>query len=299
MKAQPRIEKRSIWLLAAAFAVLLAAQLIVARPASAGGWAVITLHEWPGDIPVDTPLRITFSIRSHGQELIPDQSPTLHLRHPESGERLEVDADEGPRAGDYEAIVTLPLEGIWNWNVTFFGTPAWVHPLPPLTAVPGAAAAASPADPLVNARAMTAIGGLLAVVLGAAAFTQNRSRWSAGLALAGLALVVLAGVSSGYRTARAADDVPASASLSTAAYGQVLFQAKGCVVCHDHAEGREGYTGQQSNIGPDLTNTRLPADYIREWLADPAALKPKTVMPDLELSKAEIEVLAEFLTQDQ
>ena len=38
---------------------------------------------------------------------------------------------------------------------------------------------------------------------------------------------------------------------------------------------------------------------IRTWLADPASVKPRTQMPNLELSILEIEALAAFLTQGQ
>ena len=50
---------------------------------------------------------------------------------------------------------------------------------------------------------------------------------------------------------------------------------------------------------PDLTNVRLNADYLRQWLNDPSALKPDTAMPTLGLKSDEIEALIAFLKTNQ
>ena len=78
-----------------------------------------------------------------------------------------------------------------------------------------------------------------------------------------------------------------------AAQGQVLFRAKGCATCHRHDGAGEG-TGQIA-IGPDLSAYRPDPDFVRRWLADPAAVRPGTQMPDLELSDEEISALIAFL----
>ena len=51
------------------------------------------------------------------------------------------------------------------------------------------------------------------------------------------------------------------------------------------------------DVGPNLTNyAKASPEFLRTWLKDPASLKPKTEMPNLKLSEAEIESLVAFLT---
>lgn len=79
--------------------------------------------------------------------------------------------------------------------------------------------------------------------------------------------------------------------LSPGEEGAALFRAKGCVSCHRHAAVAQGGT----SIGPDLTAYEADPAFLRRWLADPAAVRPGTLMPDLELDEDEIEVLIAFL----
>ena len=81
--------------------------------------------------------------------------------------------------------------------------------------------------------------------------------------------------------------------------GQRLFVAKGCVACHQHAKvDGSGYY----KVGPDLTEKRFAADYLKQFLADPS-IKPRTPntppMPDLDLQGAEIAALVAFINADQ
>jgi mono/diheme cytochrome c family protein len=92
--------------------------------------------------------------------------------------------------------------------------------------------------------------------------------------------------------------VPDRANADAVAHGRAVFAAKGCAVCHRHqAIADSGRFGQTFGDGatPDLTNRPLEADYLRRWLKDPAAVRPNTSMPNLELSEAEIEALIVFL----
>jgi cytochrome c2 len=75
--------------------------------------------------------------------------------------------------------------------------------------------------------------------------------------------------------------------------GRALFRNKGCVTCHrnNRVEGKTGTL----DIGPDLTHYQNEAGFLRAWLADPAAVKPNTRMPDLRLTEGEIEDLIAFL----
>ncbi len=83
--------------------------------------------------------------------------------------------------------------------------------------------------------------------------------------------------------------------------GERIYFAKGCVACHTIGKGR--------HLGPDLkaVGARRTSDWLRRWLKSPqvmAATDPdaqallreyRLVMPEPELTPAEIEALAGFL----
>ncbi|MBI4219903.1 MAG: c-type cytochrome [Chloroflexi bacterium] len=102
------------------------------------------------------------------------------------------------------------------------------------------------------------------------------------------------------------DSNPTVTSSTPYERGKALFVAKGCIRCHSHAYA--GVTGSTSlAIGPDLTRIGevpyggLPNDaqFLREWLKDPASKKPSTAMPTLGLADDEIEDLVAFLLTEE
>ena len=82
--------------------------------------------------------------------------------------------------------------------------------------------------------------------------------------------------------------------------GRRLFAAQGCVTCHVHRAVE--ITGQMSTAAPELTDRRLPAEYLARFLANPS-IKPETPgkmrMPNLDLREKEITPLVAFLTAEQ
>jgi cytochrome c oxidase subunit 2 len=79
---------------------------------------------------------------------------------------------------------------------------------------------------------------------------------------------------------------------STAMRGWRQFIVQGCYGCH--TIGKVG-----TPIGPDLTRVGLrhtERELVR-WLTDPEAERPGAHMPLLELTDAEIDVLAAFLAE--
>jgi len=82
--------------------------------------------------------------------------------------------------------------------------------------------------------------------------------------------------------------------------GRRLFAAQGCVNCHVHRD--VPITGQMSAVGPELSDLRLPAEYLARFLANPS-VKPKSAgrmqMPDLALREKEILPLVAFLTAER
>jgi len=82
--------------------------------------------------------------------------------------------------------------------------------------------------------------------------------------------------------------------------GRRLFVSQGCVSCHVH-RAVEIASGPMSSFGPELTDRRLPADYLARFLKDPS-IKPPTdgkQMPNLDMREKEILPLVAFLTADR
>ena len=90
------------------------------------------------------------------------------------------------------------------------------------------------------------------------------------------------------------------ARFSEVERGRRLFVSQGCVTCHVHRDVE--ITGQLSTMGPELTNRRLPAEYLAKFLANPS-IKPPTAgkpqMPNLAMREKEIIPLVAFLTAER
>src|SRR6266516_1399473 len=80
--------------------------------------------------------------------------------------------------------------------------------------------------------------------------------------------------------------------------GRRLFVAKGCVPCHVHGDIQGSGTVA---VGPNLTERRRPADYLRLFLANPAIAPQSGTfrMPDLGLKSQELAALAAFLSAER
>jgi cytochrome c553 len=89
-------------------------------------------------------------------------------------------------------------------------------------------------------------------------------------------------------------------SFSTEERGHRLFAAKSCVTCHVHA--RVPGSGYFENVAPDLSERRFPAEYLEQYLANPA-MKPATPgkmrMPNPKLTAGEIASLVAFINANQ
>jgi cbb3-type cytochrome oxidase cytochrome c subunit len=72
--------------------------------------------------------------------------------------------------------------------------------------------------------------------------------------------------------------------------GEQVFVSQGCYGCH--LIGKFG-----TPIGPELSRVgaKYPASYLRQWLRDPASVRPTAHMPKLELTPEEIDSLAVYL----
>jgi cytochrome c oxidase subunit 2 len=87
----------------------------------------------------------------------------------------------------------------------------------------------------------------------------------------------------------------------TAVQGAQLFQTRGCAACHT-ING----TPAAGKVGPNLTHLASRGviagsilentpDQLREWLKDPPAVKPGSIMPNLGLNNDELDQLVAYL----
>lgn len=114
------------------------------------------------------------------------------------------------------------------------------------------------------------------------------------LAVAGLVLLAAS-----VRIQPAATQQPMPTVMAAnASTGRALFLAKGCASCHHHAAVPG--SGPLGGIDiPDLSAPHSDAVFLRRWLANPAAVRPGTAMPTLNLREDEITALIAFLSQGQ
>jgi mono/diheme cytochrome c family protein len=268
----------------------------------AGGWAVLSLSELPTEVVAERPFTIEFAMRQHGQTVLAGLQPTVRAVHAASGTEVTAQAMDMADEGVYTATLTLPQPGQWQWDIAAFTA---VYAMPPLTV--------SEAVPVVASHGGTTAVGTTAVawqlVLGwiAAAgailllffWTQQRDRLRlAGAVLLGVVSLVSFGLYGPMpQPVLAENEATASVpAIATEAMGEALFVAKGCIQCHTN----DNVTMAENMfpIGPNVTFVKHSPEYLQAWLANPAALKTGTQMPNLHLSQAEINTLVAFLQQD-
>jgi mono/diheme cytochrome c family protein len=268
--------------------ILILSLLLLATPALAGGWVVITLDELPA-VRAGEPVTLGFMVRQHGVRPIDGVDVVVSAHHVASGERLEWTAQKGKETGHYLVEAVFPQPGAWQWHVTAEPFPQ-VTELPPLDVLP-AVASAAPGPAMRAATTLLRAAGISLLAIGALLAVVQRHRPGLFAGLGGAALLLLGLVTAPAPPVEVAAAPPVQ---EKAAAGGALFLAKGCVTCHRHdaisADGND-----RLNIGPDLTSYQPDPAFVRAWLRDPAALRPNTQMPNLRLSDGEIEALLAFL----
>ena len=249
-----------------------------AMNAQAGGWAVITLDDLPKQITAGQALTIGFTVRQHGKTLRSDLRPIVRFDRTDAKESFEATAQRQGGEGHYAAEIKFPSAGQWNWHVDIEQFGMITQPMPTLSVQAAQAVAPTKAVP-----AKTLLPPLAAILDVVRAINRMLAREAGATPAPALSAPVnLAAMK--------------AIQVDQAALGKELFVAKGCVMCHTHAlvKNDQGtfWIGEQP---PDLTNVKLNADYLRQWLKDPSALKPNTAMPTLGLKSDEIEALIAFL----
>lgn len=278
--------------------LVLFALLALTIPAWAGGWAVATLDTLPTQVVAGQPFTIGFVVRQHGVRPMEGLTPKIILYNPDTRKTVTLTATAEGATGHYTAEVAFPGAGTWDWSIDAFGFAP--QPMPRLTVLESVPIANAGTNAASARASLPTIIGFVALVAAAGALVlviRTRAAWAAALILAAALVCVVSFASAANHSAQAANSQPPSASLGPEAdLGRALFLAKGCVICHEHdavrAE-RKAFAG--FSIGPNLSKVSRSPDYVRVWLKDPSLLKPDTQMPNLGLSKDEIEALIAFL----
>lgn len=287
------MEKLQIWIKAISIGGLLL--LLSTSAALGGGWAVITLESLPGELRAGEPFTIEFSVRQHGVTPMADLEPTIRVHDPETGQITTLNAEPGTEIGDYTVALTLPTEGLWNWSIEAF---TMDQAMPPLDVLPTSAVERPGKPNLVLTPIVLMSLSLLGLLAAIQAFRSRRFRWGYGIA----ALSLIAGAfgvqtftnqTSSSAQAASVDLIPATADA-----GEALFISKGCLTCHDHSRAEVKGNYYRISIGPNLSKFTASPKYLRPWLSDPQAFKPKSMMPNLDLTDDEIEALIAFLNAD-
>lgn len=119
---------------------------------------------------------------------------------------------------------------------------------------------------------------------------MHPSRWAVGLVAVGLVLLGLSfvGGPSPQPVTVVAAPTTTAPTPTLAEQGQALFRAKGCATCHEHA----------LNGAPNLASYEANPEFLVQWLKNPTAVRPGTLMPNLGLDDSEIQALIAFLAAD-
>lgn len=152
------MKRKLFWIISAL------APALIALPVYAGGWSVLTMDSLPGEIRAGEEVTMGFMIRAHGRTPVDGLTPMLKAFNPETGERLQVQAEPGDGIGHYTVSVTFPSEGQWQWEIGSLAYPQ-VAQMAPLTVLPAAPVAESAAAPTATTAAATIPQLLRAVAL--------------------------------------------------------------------------------------------------------------------------------------
>ena len=282
-------------------ALALLLSVVLAMPAFAGSWAVITLDELPTGVVAGEPLTIGFTVLQHGKTPMDGLVPTITATLSKS-ESFVVYAEPDGEPGHYVATLTFPVEGNWNWTIQAFMEQAM-----PALSVAAPIVAPVSQQPIAETAPISAVSivRILALGIGLAGLVvayQRKSRLAVGLTavclLVGLgSFVTGSGVPESVEAQNKSSAAAASApSISQVELGRQLFLAKGCITCHYNSRAASESEYWTIDMGaPNLSNFSASPDALRLRLKDPASVKSDAQMPNLGLKETEIEALIAFI----
>lgn len=130
---------------AVSFLISLLTVCALARAVYAGGWAVITLSEFPDYAVAGKPLSLTFAVRQHGVTLLSDLRPAVSAVDAD-GHAVKAKVLPGTGRGEYTTTLTLPEAGEWKITIDS-GFNENTITLPNLKVIAAGSAAPTPFSP--------------------------------------------------------------------------------------------------------------------------------------------------------
>src|SRR6478735_6074946 len=125
--------------------ISIALMLTFSVVAFAGGWAIITLNEFPDYAVAGKPLNLTFSVRQHGVTLLAGLQPKVQATTT-SGLMAKANVKPTANPGEYTTVLTLPQSGEWTIRISSGFNDNTVT-LPALKVIGEGAAAPAPFSP--------------------------------------------------------------------------------------------------------------------------------------------------------
>ena len=92
--------------------------LILALPATAGGWADIIADGQVTTPRAGTPVEVGFRVMQHGVTPAPWETATVHFVNASTGASFAVVAKNDDPNGHFVATTRIPNAGFWTWQVT-------------------------------------------------------------------------------------------------------------------------------------------------------------------------------------
>ncbi|HCB00989.1 MAG TPA: hypothetical protein DEP19_01280, partial [Anaerolineae bacterium] len=277
-------------------------------PVFAGGWAVITLDELPTNVTAGEEFTIGFTVLQHGKTPMTGLTPIITANLYKE-EQFTVTAREEGEPGHYTATLTFPKEGDWNWTIEAF---SMQQKMPTLSVTAPKVAIVNESDSVTEST--TQISTSPNFVIATAAFViglvslffavQRKSKLAASITalclMIGLALTVVGTSVPAVEAQGESSSEVIESSLSQVEYGRQLFIAKGCITCHynSKAASRSEYWTIEPTGATNLSNFSADPLILEMRLKDPTSVNSNSQMPQLNLTKEEIDALIAFINSD-
>jgi len=114
--------------------IVLSLAFVLVPAAAAGGWAIATLDQLPGEVRAGESVSLGFMVRQHGKTPTNAVDPYVLAINPESGESVRTYAVQEGEVGHFVVEIVFPVAGTWEWSIVpapFEGTQ-----LEPLSVLP-------------------------------------------------------------------------------------------------------------------------------------------------------------------
>jgi hypothetical protein len=158
----------------------LAASLLLAGTALAGGWANAIMDDPPQDPPsAGEAITIGFTLMQHGVTPVDGGATMVTVRNPATGEELTVAARHDGPSGHWVAVITFPSDGTWRYEVTTTDLVVGMNGFNPVTiGSTGSGTATTPATSAATAQPATwlLLAPLLTLAIAGAVILAQRRR---------------------------------------------------------------------------------------------------------------------------